>query len=104
MTAPALAPHEPPATAGRDGRDRFADLVRAEWIKFRTVRGWIIATVAALLLTLLLGLFTAINSQQGCQGGPCHFVIPTGPGGEAVTDAFYFVHRPWPRTAASPSG
>jgi ABC-type transport system involved in multi-copper enzyme maturation permease subunit len=90
MTAPTLAPH-PSATAGHD---RFAHLLRAEWIKFRTVRGWVIATVAAMLLTLLLGLFTAVNSQEGCPGGPCHFVIPTGPGGEAVTDAFYFVHRP----------
>jgi ABC-type transport system involved in multi-copper enzyme maturation permease subunit len=91
MTAPALAPPEPPATAGRD---RFAHLLRAEWIKFRTVRGWVIATIASMLLTLLLGLFTAINSQEGCPGGPCHYVIPTGPGGEAVTDTFYFVHRP----------
>ena len=24
----------------------------------------------------------------------CHYVIPTGPGGEAVTDTFFFVHRP----------
>jgi ABC-2 family transporter protein len=94
MTALELAPPEPPATAGRDDRDHFAYLLRAEWIKFRTVRGWIIAIIAAMLLTLLLGLFTAINSQQGCAGGPCHFVIPTGPGGEAVTDTFYFVHRP----------
>ena len=94
MTAPALAPPEPPATAGRHDHDRFAYLLRAEWIKFRTVRGWVIAVIAAMLLTLLLGLFTAINSQEGCPGGPCHYVIPTGPGGEAVTDTFYFVHRP----------
>jgi ABC-2 family transporter protein len=94
MTAPALAPPEPTATAGRHDHDRFAYLLRAEWIKFRTVRGWIIAIIAAMLLTLLLGLFTAINSQEGCPGGPCHYVIPTGPGGEAVTDTFYFVHRP----------
>lgn len=59
MTAPALAPHKPSATAGHDS---FAHLLRAEWIKFRTVLGWVIATVAAMLLTLLLGLFTAVNS------------------------------------------
>jgi ABC-type transport system involved in multi-copper enzyme maturation permease subunit len=94
MTALELAPPEPSASPGRDERDRFAYLLRAEWIKFRTVRGWLIATIAALLLTLLLGLFTAINSQEGCVGGPCHYVIPTGPGGEAVTDTYYFVHRP----------
>ena len=27
-------------------------------------------------------------------GGPCHFLYPVGPGGEAVTDSFYFVHQP----------
>ena len=94
MTALELAPPEPPATAGRDGRDRFTYLLRAEWIKLRTVRGWVIAIIAAMLLTLLLGLLTAVNSQEGCPGGPCHYVIPTGPGGEAVTDTYYFVHRP----------
>ena len=57
-----------------------------------------------MLVTLLLGLFTGISSQEGCAGGPCHYVIPTGPGGEAVTDTYYFVHRPLPRTAASPCG
>ena len=91
MTALELAPPEPPATAGRD---RFTYLLRAEWIKLRTVRGWVIAVIAAMLLTLLFGLITAISSQEGCPGGPCHYVIPTGPGGEAVTDTYYFVHRP----------
>ena len=89
--APAPAPLKPFATGGQDN---FAHLLRAEWIKFRTVRGWVLATVTAMLLTLLLAVFTAVNSQEGCPGGPCHFAIPTGPGGEAVTDAFYFVHRP----------
>ena len=27
-------------------------------------------------------------------GKPCHILHPVGPGGEAVTDTFYFVHRP----------
>jgi ABC-type transport system involved in multi-copper enzyme maturation permease subunit len=91
MTAPGVAPHEPAAAAGRDS---FAQLLRAEWTKFRTVRGWVIATIVATLVSILTGVSTGANSQEGCPGGPCHHVIPTGPGGEAVTDTFYFLHRP----------
>jgi ABC-type transport system involved in multi-copper enzyme maturation permease subunit len=91
MTAPTLMPHQPSATAGRDS---FAHLLRAEWTKFRTVRGWVIATIVATLVSILIGVSTGANSQEGCPGGPCHYVVPTGPGGEAVTDTFYFVHRP----------
>jgi ABC-type transport system involved in multi-copper enzyme maturation permease subunit len=71
-----------------------ACLVHAEWTKFRTVRGWVIAVVAGALVTMLIGVYTGARSQDGCAGGPCHFTIPTGPGGEAVTDTYYFVHRP----------
>ena len=35
----------------RPGRDDFPHLLRAEWTKFRTVRGWVIAMAAAALLT-----------------------------------------------------
>jgi ABC-type transport system involved in multi-copper enzyme maturation permease subunit len=89
MTAPTRTTGH--ATAQRDG---FTSLLRAEWTKFRTVRGWVIAILAAMLLTLLLGLFTGTRSQEGCPNGPCHYVLPTGPTGVAVTDAYYFVHRP----------
>jgi hypothetical protein len=52
-----------------------------------------------MLVTVLLGLFTGAHSHvPPCENGPntpCHYgVIPAGPGGEAVTDTFYFVHRP----------
>ena len=92
MTAPTIRPYRPATPAA--GRDGFGHLLRAEWTKFRTVRGWVIATLVAMLLTLLLGLFTGMNSQEGCANGPCHYLIPVGPGGEAVTDTYYFVHRP----------
>jgi ABC-type transport system involved in multi-copper enzyme maturation permease subunit len=86
-------PAAPPASAG------FAHALRAEWTKFRTVRGWVIATLVAVLVTVLLGLFQGTHSHVApCTTGPngpaCHYVIPTGPGGESVTDTFYFVHRP----------
>jgi len=76
------------------GRDSFAHLLHAEWTKFRTVRGWVIAIIVAALVTLLFGVYGGVRSQNGCPNGPCHWVIPTGPGGEGVTDTFYFVHRP----------
>ena len=83
----------PPARAG------FAHLLHAEWTKFRTVRGWVIAVIVAVLVTVLLGLFQGSHSHVApCTTGPngpaCHYVIPAGPGGESVTDTFYFVHRP----------
>jgi ABC-type transport system involved in multi-copper enzyme maturation permease subunit len=96
MTAPAITPSRPEARPGRNG---FAHLLRAEWTKFRTVRGWGIAVIVAVLLTVLIGLFIGSHSHVApCTTGPngpaCRYVIPTGPGGEMVTDTFYFVHRP----------
>jgi ABC-type transport system involved in multi-copper enzyme maturation permease subunit len=91
MTAFTLTPPRPVTAPGHDS---FACLLHAEWTKFRTVRGWVIAVIVAALVTLLLGLYTGVRSQEGCPGGPCHYAIPTGPGGEAVTDTYYFVHRP----------
>jgi len=94
MTASMLKPSLPGATAAHDS---FTNLLRAEWTKFRTVRGWGIAVVIATLLTILLGVWTGAKSHNECPTGPCHWVLPTGPGGEAVTDTFYFVHRPLTR-------
>ncbi|HSZ39179.1 MAG TPA: ABC transporter permease subunit [Trebonia sp.] len=91
MTAATMAPPRPGPAAGRDS---FAYVLHAEWTKFRTVRGWVIAVVVGALVTLLIGVYTGARSQDGCATGPCHFTIPTGPGGEAVTDTYYFVHRP----------
>jgi len=91
MTTTTAAPDR---AATRTERGRFTDLLHAEWTKFRTVRGWVIGMVVAALVTLLIGLLSAVGSHTSCNGGPCHFLYPVGPGGEAVTDSFYFVHRP----------
>jgi ABC-type transport system involved in multi-copper enzyme maturation permease subunit len=96
MTTGTTTPYRSEVRAGRDG---FAQLLRAEWTKFRTVRGWLIGMAAAALVTVGLGLLTASGSH--CSVGPfpgqpvalpCS--APLGPGGEAVTDSFYFVHQP----------
>ena len=38
------------------GRMAFAAAARAEWVKFRTVRGWVVAMIAAVLAIVALGL------------------------------------------------
>jgi ABC-type transport system involved in multi-copper enzyme maturation permease subunit len=91
MTTGTITPYRSDMRAGRDG---FAQLLRAEWAKFRTVRGWVIGLLAAALVIVLLGLFAAAGSHAFCNGRACNLTVLVGPGGEAVTDSFYFVHRP----------
>ncbi len=97
MSAPAIAPYRSALPAGRDG---FAQLVRAEWTKLRTVRGWVIGLLLVIVLTDLMGLFAAGSSHTACITGPgqaartgraCQVTMPTGPGGEAVTDSYHLV-------------
>ncbi len=76
----------------RPGRDDFPHLLRAEWTKFRTVRGWVIAMVAAALLTALAVVALA-GVSNGSQNAGANPAVAIGPGGEAVTDDFYFVHQ-----------
>jgi hypothetical protein len=77
----------------RPGRDDFPHLLRSEWTKFRTVRGWVIAIAAAALLTALAVVALA-GAAAGGQNAAANPTVAIGPGGEAVTDHFYFVHQP----------
>lgn len=81
------------------GSDGFTQLVRSEWTKFRTVRGWAAGLLAAAVTTVGVGFLTLPGGNPCPDGAPagessCGRAIPRGPGGEAVTDAFTFVHRP----------
>jgi ABC-type transport system involved in multi-copper enzyme maturation permease subunit len=76
------------------GRDGFAQLLRAEWTKFRTVRGWVIGTLVAALVMVLVGLLIAAGTRCAGPGGRGCPAVPVGPGGEPVTDKFYFVRQP----------
>lgn len=78
-----------PRPGRRVGRDGFLQVLHAEWTKFRTVRSRLIGMVAAALLLLLFAVLTGVSSDQ--KGSP---PVPIGPGGEPVTDSFYFVHQP----------
>ncbi|NUR70437.1 MAG: ABC transporter permease subunit [Hamadaea sp.] len=62
--------------------------LRAEWTKFRTVRGWVLAMIVASAAIVGLGI---MPGMQGTCGDDCG--LPTGPGGEEVTDAFTFLHQ-----------
>jgi ABC-type transport system involved in multi-copper enzyme maturation permease subunit len=72
--------------AARD-RAGFTRLLRAELTKFRTVRAWMIALCAAAIVFVLLSFLSAFESRSA------NAAVPTGPGGEAVTDTYMFVHR-----------
>ena len=82
------------------GRDGFGSVLRAEWTKFRTVRGWLIAALAVAALTAVGPIWlagTATSSTEFCAGSQCSVegeTLATGPGGTAVTDQFTFVHEP----------
>lgn len=69
-------------------RGGFAAVLHAEWTKLRTVRGWVIGIAALPVMMVLFALLAGVSSDQ--HGSP---PVPIGPGGEPVTDNFYFVHR-----------
>ena len=121
MTTQAEAPHRPPATQGRES---FWYLVHAEWTKFRTVRGWVIAvlvTIAGIIAFAFLGADVSGgcsatggtssgtgstssgaggtssgtgSTSSGAGGAAACAAQPIGPGGVPVIDAFYFAHQP----------
>jgi ABC-type transport system involved in multi-copper enzyme maturation permease subunit len=92
MTAGTVTPQRAAERAGQAG---FGLVLRAEWTKFRTVRGWVIGMIVAALVTVLAGLLAASGTRTSCGGpGGQHCPpVPVGPGGEPVTDHFYFVHQ-----------
>ncbi|MFC0623092.1 ABC transporter permease subunit [Kribbella deserti] len=81
-----MTPYRSDHPAGPYG---FVQLLHAEWTKFRTVAGWPAGMLAAALLVVLVALLAGVSSDQ--KGSPA---VPIGPGGEPVTDSFYFVHQP----------
>ena len=93
MTTGAMTPHRSPVTPERDS---FWRLVHAEWTKFRTVRGWVIAVLVT-IAAIAAFVFVAIGVGRSCvgSGGPSACPAqPTRPGGVPVIDAFYFAHQP----------
>jgi ABC-type transport system involved in multi-copper enzyme maturation permease subunit len=79
-------------------RGRFRSSIWAEWVKFRTVRGWLIGLLAAAVLCVAFTFLVANGNNEGSctPSGVCtagHPFVPTGPGGEAVADSYQFVSQ-----------
>jgi ABC-type transport system involved in multi-copper enzyme maturation permease subunit len=93
MTAGMAAPRRAGEQAGHAG---FGLLLRAEWTKFRTVRGWVIGMIVAALVIVILGLLSSLATHSFCNapGGQACPGPTLGPGGEPVSDSYYFVHQP----------
>jgi ABC-type transport system involved in multi-copper enzyme maturation permease subunit len=68
-------------------RSGFVRLLRAEFTKFSTVRAWMIALCATAVVFVLLSFLSAFASRAPVPA------VPTGLGGEAVTDTYMFVHQ-----------
>jgi ABC-type transport system involved in multi-copper enzyme maturation permease subunit len=81
------------STARPDG-EAFGALLRAEWVKFRTVRGWVAGLIVAALAIMILGLGPSATGSCGMNGPASDCVQTLGPGGEPVTDSFYLVRKP----------
>ena len=102
MTTRAISLPRPEAGLGDEPGGGFGGVLRAEWTKFRSVRGWVIGMILAALLTIFIGVFAAGNATIGCginggaqeTGKACLPYVPHGPGGEIVTDSFSFVRQP----------
>ena len=88
----------------RESRDGFGRLLHAEWTKFRTVRGWVIGVIVAVLLTAGLGALLAKAASPQCavqtNNGQQHAIAcgqpnyTVGPGGTLVQDAFNWMRQP----------
>src|SRR5215469_8838061 len=75
-----------------DGRENFWQLVRAEWTKLRSVRGWTIGLAVGVVLTIGMSVLAASGAHaSGNDGKPPS--LPTGPDGEAVADTYYLVYQ-----------
>ena len=82
--------------------DSFWYLVRAEWTKLRTVRGWMVGLALAAILTVALGMLGPLGSTSSCaqvdsKGTVSHKCHVTGPprdaAGQEVEDGSTFVRR-----------
>ncbi|MEV0268108.1 ABC transporter permease subunit [Hamadaea sp. NPDC050747] len=69
----------------------FGGLIRAEWVKLRSVNRWLITLFGAAVLTIGVSLLGANGSNTDVNEKP-NFVV--GPHGEPVADAFSYVHQP----------
>ncbi|WP_189250735.1 hypothetical protein [Streptosporangium pseudovulgare] len=85
-----------PSTDETTAMSPITSAVRREWAAFRS-RGRVIAMIAATLAVIVPGLLAAYGDRASCGAGGAEIACPTdpvGPDGRAVSDQFFFVHRP----------
>ena len=70
--------------------------LHAEWTKFRTVRGWMLGLAVGVAAMIALGV--GPGGHGSCNVAGCS--PPAGPGGELVSDSYYFVHQALPGTGS----
>lgn len=90
MSAPQKAAAAPYRSAVQDeARDGFGRLLAAEWTKLRTVRRWMLALLASVLLTVLVALLAAAGSQStgSGRGRPDSALLK-------ITDMGHYTYRP----------
>jgi ABC-type transport system involved in multi-copper enzyme maturation permease subunit len=89
MTTTTVAPYRSSEQRGKDG---FAQLLLAEWTKFRTVRAWAIVLIAAAVFGALatVAIAAAATGKGNYGADPTVSVDSTG---QAVTDQFTFLHQ-----------
>jgi hypothetical protein len=66
-------------------------LLLAEWTKLASVPRWVAAIMAAVVLTVLVGLLGAASSTSDANR---HWDFAVGPDGRSVRDDFHLAHRP----------
>ncbi|HEX6329517.1 MAG TPA: ABC transporter permease subunit [Jiangellaceae bacterium] len=79
--------------ATAEGRGRAGRVLRAEWTKFWSVPRWVLAMLAAIVLTVLMSVLSASGSGTDENAAIWDLYVP-GPGGRPVQDSFHFVHQP----------
>jgi hypothetical protein len=90
----------PSRPAVAPGHGALRAVVWAEWVKFRTARGWLVGLVIAVLVCVVFTYLVANGTHSGtcagtgtnCQSG--HPFVPTGPDGEAVADSYEYLTKP----------
>jgi ABC-type transport system involved in multi-copper enzyme maturation permease subunit len=75
------------------GRIGFGQLLRAEWTKLVSVRGWVLGLLAVVVLTLTLSVLGAAVSGTDLNEHP-EELGAVGPDRQRVKDEFHLVHQP----------
>lgn len=98
MTVTSTPPGPPVTPPGPPQRGGGTAVLGSEWVKFRTVRGWLIGLVLAGLLCVVFTFVVANGNHQSfctgtsnCSAG--HPFVPNGPDGEAVADSYEYYAR-----------